>query len=307
MRPARPRIPVTVIGGYLGAGKTSLINRLLTESSSERLGVLVNDFGEINIDDALIAERGVNTISLSNGCVCCTIRDSIGSALDEILEIRPLLDHVIIEASGVAHPAKVALYGQGWPGCSLNAVVVAVDASTIRTQSNDRFVGSLCLEQIRQADLLALTHLDLLADSQTELLFDWLNQHSNSATLDARALSIPFLLGLENTSSFDDLPLKTNNFLTSHIAYAFANSKDHLCSILDDLPIQILRLKGFVNIDGSKYLIQRVGSRSSVEATDLNGDGLVAIWPADSCDSQQVTEVLEQLHSRCDPPPTSVV
>ncbi|MDP7067132.1 MAG: GTP-binding protein, partial [Acidimicrobiales bacterium] len=245
-------------------------------------------------------------ISLSNGCVCCTIRDNLGSALDEILEIRPLLDHVIIEASGVAHPAKVALYGQGWPGCSLNAVVVAVDASNIRTQSNDRFVGSLCLEQIRQADLLALTHLDLLPDSQTEQLHDWLSERSNSASLDARALSIPFLLGLENTASFDVLPEKTNDFLTSHIAYAFADSKDHLQLILDDLPIQILRLKGFVNINGSKYLIQRVGTRSNVEATDLNGDGLIAIWPADSCDSRRVTEVLEQLHSRSDPPATAV-
>ncbi|MEC8829297.1 MAG: CobW family GTP-binding protein [Actinomycetota bacterium] len=287
--------PVTVVGGYLGAGKTSLINRLLHQQDVARLGVLVNDFGEINIDDGLIAERGVNTISLSNGCVCCTISDSVGAALDEVLKIRPSVDHVIIEASGVAHPHKIATYGQGWPGCSLNAVIVVVNSSTIQAQSGDRFVGKLCVEQLRQADLLVLTHLDLCSDGAISELRAWLRNHTDSPLIDAHTLSMSTLIGVDKTETRENFSMPHVEFGTAHLHYANAVSVDQIRSVLGELSRSVVRIKGFVSVGESQYLVQGVGRRLTVEATDVGGHGLVAIWPSGSCDPRHVNAVLAQL------------
>ena len=100
-------IPITVIGGYLGAGKTTLINRMLA-CSFDPVGVLVNDFGELNIDAELINNQDDMTLELTNGCVCCQISDDMGEALESIKSRE--LGRVIVEASGVALPAKIATH-----------------------------------------------------------------------------------------------------------------------------------------------------------------------------------------------------
>jgi hypothetical protein len=107
-------VPVTIIGGYLGAGKTTLINALLAADHGRRLAVLVNDFGAVNIDVELIERHDGETISLTNGCICCSIADSLGESLDQVLALEPRPDQIVIEASGVADPAAIAGYGQGW-------------------------------------------------------------------------------------------------------------------------------------------------------------------------------------------------
>ncbi len=100
------RIPFTVIGGYLGAGKTTLLNHILRNSTTHRFAVLVNDFGSINIDAQLIESRTHDTVSLANGCVCCTLTEGLISAIRTILARRPLPDHIIVESSGVSDPRK---------------------------------------------------------------------------------------------------------------------------------------------------------------------------------------------------------
>ena len=148
-------MPLTVIGGYLGAGKTTLINHLLASASTRRLGVLVNDFGSVNIDADLIEYHDGETLALSNGCVCCSIRDDLGAALESL---RPKnIDHVLIEASGVALPAKIADYGLTWPGYELAGTVVLVNARALKTQLQDKYVGELVATQLQQADLLVVT------------------------------------------------------------------------------------------------------------------------------------------------------
>ena len=99
--------PLTVVGGFLGAGKTTLLNHLLRQTK-QRLAVLVNDFGAINIDAELVASHNGNTISLANGCICCSIGDNLVEALVDLTRQRSLPDHIIIEASGVADPARIA-------------------------------------------------------------------------------------------------------------------------------------------------------------------------------------------------------
>ena len=91
-------IPVTILGGYLGAGKTTLINHVLSLADGIRVAVLVNDFGAVNIDASLIASRAEDTITLSNGCVCCTIQDDLGAAIDSQLRRTNPPQHIIIES-----------------------------------------------------------------------------------------------------------------------------------------------------------------------------------------------------------------
>jgi len=103
---ANARLPLTVIGGFLGAGKTTLLNRWLRNAGGQRLAVLVNDFGALNIDAELIAANTGETIALSNGCVCCQIGDDLSGALIRVLESAERFDAVVIEASGVSDPAS---------------------------------------------------------------------------------------------------------------------------------------------------------------------------------------------------------
>lgn len=101
---ARPSF--TVIGGYLGAGKTTLLNNLLTQAEGLRAAVLVNDFGDVNIDASLITVHDGDTISLANGCMCCSLSSGFAPAINAILERADRLDAIIVEASGVAEPER---------------------------------------------------------------------------------------------------------------------------------------------------------------------------------------------------------
>src|SRR5262245_34487323 len=101
--------PVTVISGFLGAGKTTLLNRILKGNHGLRVAVLVNDFGSINIDAELVVDVESDVVSLANGCVCCSIRDDLSEAIVAVLERPERPEYIVLEASGVAEPAGLAV------------------------------------------------------------------------------------------------------------------------------------------------------------------------------------------------------
>ena len=129
-------IPITIISGYLGAGKTTFINKVLKETNVP-LGILVNDFGDLDIDYDLIKNDDGLTYSLPNGCVCCKLNDDTGAALESI-KTRDI-SGVLLEASGVAIPIKIANYGLSWPGFSLNGILSIVDGQSIESLLHDKF------------------------------------------------------------------------------------------------------------------------------------------------------------------------
>ena len=178
-----PAIPVTVIGGYLGAGKTTCLNALLAADHGLRLAVLVNDFGAVNIDAGLIAEHGGDTVALTNGCVCCAIADDLGAALLAQVRRDPPPDRIVVEASGVADPARVMRLAGNWPGCRPAGTVVLADAATVRARAADKFVGALVVQQMRAADLLALNKLDLLPAVEAAPLREWVQAQAGPADL----------------------------------------------------------------------------------------------------------------------------
>ncbi len=169
-------VPVTVIGGYLGVGKTTLINRLLKADHGKRLTVLVNDFGEINIDVGLIASHDGSTISLTNGCVCCSIAGDLGAAIREAAAGLPRPDQILVEASGVADPGRIANHALGWQTLRLAGVVTLIDPLTAIDRSNDKFVGATVRRQIRSADRLLLTRSDQIDSGTGDRVVTWLGE-----------------------------------------------------------------------------------------------------------------------------------
>src|SRR5690606_15450359 len=155
------RIPLIVLGGFLGAGKTTLLNHMLSEAGGRRIAVMVNDFGPINVDAALIAEHDGETISLTNGCICCSIGSGLDAALMQVLERQPAPELIVIEASGVSDPGRIAQVGMSDPMLQLEAIVVMVDADQATEQLDDPLLADTIARQIDAAGLLVLNKTDL--------------------------------------------------------------------------------------------------------------------------------------------------
>ena len=169
-----PQIPLTIISGFLGSGKTSLLTHLLTQAGPEnggrRITAMVNDFGALNIDAELIAAKHGNQISLANGCVCCSIGDDLMRSFMEVMQQTPLPDHIIIEASGVAEPSRIAGFAAVDRQLRLDGIVTLVDAGAHGTHAKDPYLSDNYNKQIEAAHLLLISKPDLVDAATLENL-----------------------------------------------------------------------------------------------------------------------------------------
>jgi G3E family GTPase len=154
-------VPILLVAGFLGAGKTTVVNHLLAHAEGRRIAAVVNDFGAINIDAELITGASDGVVSLSNGCICCSLQGDLLRTLAALLRRDPRPEFIVIETSGVADPSDIVrnlMDPMIWREAPLETVLCVVDATTPAATLNDALLRS----QLRAADVVALSKVDLV-------------------------------------------------------------------------------------------------------------------------------------------------
>ena len=161
------KIPVTVLTGYLGAGKTTLLNRILTEQHGKRYAVIVNEFGEIGIDNDLVVGADEEVFEMNNGCICCTVRGDLIRIVEGLMKRRGKFDAIIVETTGLADPAPVAqtffVDADVQEAARLDAVVTVADAKWLLDRLKD---APEAKNQIAFADVIILNKIDLVSPDE---------------------------------------------------------------------------------------------------------------------------------------------
>ena len=278
-------VPLTIIGGYLGAGKTTLLNHLLRCADGRRLALVVNDFGELNIDTALIERRDEDRIDLTNGCICCGMSDGFDAALEDLLAREPPPGHILVEASGVADVGVLGRYGH-LPGLSPDGVIVLADATRIRAQADDRFVARTVRRQLAHADLLVVSKVDLLEEAELVSLRAWLDETCGAAPrLESTPDGLPLDLVLGALPPQRDAAPPQEAHV-HHPAYTSWSrrfdgmlTREAVDAFIAAIPSGVLRAKGFFDVEGERHVFQRTGERNALTRTHAasEGNAVVAI------------------------------
>lgn len=176
-------MPVTIITGFLGSGKTTLLNHILSNQQGLKTAVLVNEFGEIGIDNELIVSTDENMVELSNGCICCTINNDLVDAVYKVLEREEKLDYLVVETTGLADPLPVALTFLGTELrdlTRLDSIITVVDAANY---SLDLFNSQAAYSQIAYGDVILLNKTDLVDEASLNDLERKINEVKEGARI----------------------------------------------------------------------------------------------------------------------------
>ena len=276
-------LPLTVIGGYLGAGKTTLLNRMLTGDHGRRIAVIVNDFGALNVDASLIADHRGDTISLSNGCICCTASDGTAEAIARILKRGAEFDHIVIEASGVAEPGKVARNASAFR-LPLDGVIVLADAEQLPDQTANRYSGRSVIAQLRQADVVVLNKLDLATPERLAETRALIARHAPEASIlltEHASLPMAVLFGArpaERASEDPAAPAVEAHHAADYAAALIERdpmTRAEFESLAHELSEHAVRAKGYValsDVPEVRHLYQQVGRRWTLTEAGTWGD-----------------------------------
>ncbi|MEI2734059.1 MAG: CobW family GTP-binding protein [Rhodoblastus sp.] len=295
--------PVTLISGYLGAGKTTLVNHLLRHANGRRIAVAVNEFGALPIDQDLIEQASGDVLTLAGGCICCSFGDDLTSGL-LALAARRDIDCILIETSGVALPGAVAQSLSLVAGLAHEATLVVIDAESARRLARDKYLADTILRQLSQADLVVLNKADLVPEAMRADLRAWLAETAPRAKVveaEFGALPPDIAFGVHASSAFvADGPTTTHGGAQPQSqSFEVANAVDvmRLAATLADEATGLVRAKGFLrDADGAWKLLQIVGRRVAITDARAPQDGmgrLVCIAHGRSLERARIAAIIE--------------
>ena len=301
-------IPLTLISGYLGTGKTTLINQLL-RTTKKKIALLVNDFGDVNIDESLIESRTDSLLSIAGGCVCCSYGNELIETLESMnsSEIQP--DHIVLEASGIALPSKIIQTVSLMNFLSFHGTVLLADASRIQAQLNDVYISDTIRLQIQEHDLLVLNKTDLIGEEDLSNCMDVLLKNFQikkllttvNAHIEEKDMLLDFVPNEKHKGNEIKLEKKMGHgFISSTIKPTGTIDADALGTLFRNPTYNIERAKGFFkNKDGEAFEIQYDGLTLKIEKTKIeNALVFVVIGRKNFYNEQEFIEKLNSIQTQ---------
>jgi G3E family GTPase len=284
-----PELPVTIITGFLGSGKTTLLNQILQNDQNLKVAVLVNEFGDINIDSQLLVSYEDDMVELSNGCICCTINEGLVQAVEKILTKEGKVDRLIIETTGVADPLPIILtfVGSNFRDFTrLDSVITVVDAETF---TPEHFKSEAAFKQITFADILLLNKTDLVDEGKLTALETYIASiKKNPRIIHTNYAQVPLPLILDVALTPIDSYVEKKEHHENHdhhhhhsphleadgfVSMSFQSDKpfdvyQFQKFLADQLPIEVFRAKGIIWFAGSelRHVFQLCGQRSDIKS-----------------------------------------
>ncbi len=248
-------IPLTVVSGYLGAGKTTLINRIISGAQTERLCVIINDFGDLSIDAEILRRGDGLTLPLANGCVCCSAVSGLYVALDAALAATP--ERIVIEASGVADPGRLAAVAAAESELDPGGVFTVVDCTTFAADVGDALKGPDILRQVCAANAILLSRCDVAPASATARVRELISvlapgvpvRRSDRVTTFAPRAALPAGGGFATDDSSEHHA--DGRYASCSIRCGELSDLDGLIAAVRTIQPQPLRLKGLLLLQGA--------------------------------------------------------
>ncbi len=297
-------VPILLVAGFLGSGKTTFINGLLQGDHGKRIAAIVNDFGAINIDEALLASATDEVIGLKNGCICCALQGDLLRTLKLILA-GDAPDLIVIEASGIADPQGIVdavLDPVLWPAVLLDSVVCMVDVEDVLS-SPERMADPLWQAQVRAADLVQLSKVEGIAEQQLQPLHTRLATMGKRNIFDVDVAPLAALLGMGGAVDRRRGGLRVQSqsrFTSLEWRYEGPVPIAAFQHVIGELSVMLLRAKGFVAFvekPGVQLVFQLVGQRAVLAPRTEPGTGceIVFIGERDQFDPDAARAVLDEM------------
>lgn len=273
----KQKIPIILVTGFLGAGKTSLINQILEQKKDLKISVILNEFGDVKLESQFIKSKKDDVIELTNGCMCCVAQYDFQHVINWILTEKPETQYVIVEASGLSDPmpiAQVLTEGNLKTKVTLETIVCVVDALNF---FNTKEQYKTVMIQVSNSDLIVITKSQISETENINKITNFINLFLPRVTVleQTKDFSVDLIFG--QIYEHNDLS-KSQTENHEHVDTLFWKSEkplefNKINSLLRKLPANIVRVKGILQISENnqsprKFLIQYVGSRSEVEETE---------------------------------------
>ncbi len=263
--PSLPKsgMPVTIITGFLGSGKTTLLNQILQNKEQLKIAVLVNEFGDINIDEQLLISVESDMIELDNGCICCTINDGLVNAVYRVLEREEKVDYLVIETTGLADPLPIILTFLSTELkflTRLDAVITVVDAAAFDAK---HFESDAALSQIRYGDMVIFNKIDLASEEKISELEAFIREIKPGFRIlesEHGQVPLPLILDIGLTQA-DNYQAEISEFRRNQSAFNNHLANDHFnfVSFQSERPFKIEKFEHFLSQQLSNNVFRAKG------------------------------------------------